>query len=71
MINRDLESNLQKGNVAEIRCTGCQCILSPLGLVLKPSGSFRHIHYLSAPLYHSVNDQIPSHYGQLKYALVN
>ena len=71
IIDGDLESKLQKGRVAEIRCPGSQFIISPLGLVPKPSGGFRHIHHLSAPPHHSVNDHIPSHYGQLKYALFN
>ena len=55
--------------MVEIQETGDNYIISPLGLVPKPSGGFPRIHHLSTPPGHSVNDHIPSHYGQLKYAL--
>ena len=70
-IDGDLELNLRKGRVAETRCPGSQFIISLLGLVPKPLGCFRRIHHVSAPLHYSVNDHIPSHYGQLNYALFN
>ena len=71
VIDRDLELNLQKGRVVEMRDLGLKFMVSPLGLVPKPSGGFRRIHHLSMPPRHSVNDHIPSHYGQLKYARFN
>ena len=69
VIEADLELNLQKGRVAEIQELGSPSIVSPLGLVPKPSGGFRRIHHLSSPASHSVNDFIPSHYGRLRYSL--
>ena len=68
VIDEDLELNLQKGRVVETPEPGPKSIISPLGLVPKPSGGFRRIHHLSSPPQHSVNDHIPCHYGQLKYA---
>ena len=68
MIDEDLAVNLRKGRVAELLKHTVQSIVSPLGLVPKPAGGFRHIHRLSSPPRHSVNDHIPTIYGQLKYS---
>lgn len=71
VINVDLQLNLQQGQVVEILGRGPMVFISPLSLVPKPSGGYRHIHHLSAPPKLSVNDHISSKYGQLKYALFN
>ena len=69
VIDTDLESNLRKRRVAEIQKLGSRSIVSPLGLVPKPSGGLHRIHHLSSPANHSLNDFIPSHYGRLLYSL--
>ena len=71
VIDEDLALNLQRGRVAEMIELRPPSIVSPLGLVPKPSGGFRRIHHLSSPAKHSVNDHIPSHYGNLRYSLFN
>lgn len=49
VIDRDLEVNLQKARVAKVQHWRPQFIVSPLGLVPKPSGGYRRIHHLSTP----------------------
>ena len=71
VIDEDLALNLQRGRVAEMVELRPPSIVSPLGLVPKPSGGFRRIHHLSSPAKQSVNDHIPSHYGNLRYSLFN
>ena len=71
VIDGDLQLNLMKGRVAEVHRLSSRYIISPLGLVPKPSGGYRRIHHLSTPPRKSVNDHIPTAYGQLKYALFN
>ena len=68
MTDEDLAVNLRKGRVAELLKQSVQSIVSPLGLVPKPSGGFHRIQHLPSPPRHSVNDHIPTIYGQLKYA---
>ena len=71
VIDMDLQLNLQQGRVVEIQRLGPKFIISPLGLVPKPSGGYRRIHHLSAPPKFSVNDHMTSQYGQLNYVLFN
>ena len=69
VIDENLALNLKKGRVAEMLKLCPPFIVSPLGLVPKPSGGFCHIHHFSSLVKCSVNDHIPSHYNSLRYSL--
>ncbi|KAF1967325.1 hypothetical protein BU23DRAFT_293488 [Bimuria novae-zelandiae CBS 107.79] len=45
-------------------------ISSPLGLVPKADGGWRRIHHLSFPQATSVNDNIPTAWGEIRYITI-
>jgi hypothetical protein len=71
IISRDIETELQLGRLLELNTLPPQHFCSPLGLVPKVTNGvqtgWRRIFDLSYPQGESVNDGIPSQYGQLSY----
>ena len=67
IIDNKLEEDLRLRRIIPVPNLSIPFILSPLGLVPKHDGGFRHIHHLSHPKGRSVNDHIPDGAREIRY----